>query len=171
MNNAERLLGTDVTEHALPGIGRRYECATIDGGEVVVVLHHSGRRDLYVWDTGRDAPRAAVTLTDSQARTLGAVLSGAYLKPVLVDEVEAVIGELLIDWVTLRPDSPGVGRTIAELDIRRATRMYVAAIVRSDGPLVAPPPSETLRAGDRLVVVGRPGDLAGLVRHVVGRDG
>jgi len=171
MNDAGRLLSTDVTEHALPRIGRRYECATIDGGEVVVVLHHSAQRDLYVWDASRDAPRAAVTLTDSQARTLGAVLSGAYLKPVLVDEVEAVIGELLIDWVTLRPDSAGVGRTIAELDIRRATRMHVAAIVRNDGPLVAPPPSEVLRAGDRLVVIGRPEDLVALVRHVVGRDG
>jgi K+/H+ antiporter YhaU regulatory subunit KhtT len=129
MKDAGRLLGTDVTAHARPGIGRRYECTTIDGDEVVVVLHHSGRRDLYVWDTSRAAPRAAVTLTDAQARTLDAVLSGAYLKPALV------------------------------------------AIVRSNGPVVAPPPGELLRAGDRLVVIGRPQDLASFVRHVVGRDG
>ena len=55
---------------------------------------------------GAGEPRASLTLTDAQARTLGAVLGGAYFKPAVVEEIEAVIGGLLIDWVTLRDDSP-----------------------------------------------------------------
>jgi TrkA domain protein len=79
-----------------------------------------------------------------------------------------VIGDILIDWVTLRPDSPGVDRSIAELEIRRRTRMTVVAVSRDAGTIIAPEPAEVLRAGDRLVVVGRREDLGTFTRHVIG---
>jgi len=115
--------------------------------------------------------RASLTLTDAQARTLGAVLSGAYFKPAIVEDIEAVVGTLLIDWVTLLDDSPAVGRTIADLEIRRRTKMTVAAILRGSEPIVAPEPTEVLLTGDRLVVVGRQEDLGSFVRHVVDGHG
>ncbi|MFP5375458.1 MAG: cation:proton antiporter regulatory subunit [Acidimicrobiia bacterium] len=161
-----RIFTGDVTEVALPGIGQRYDVATVEGATVTVVIHHSGRRDIYVLGGG-DEPQAAVALTDSQARTLGAILGGAYFKPAVVEEIEAVIGGLLIDWVTLDEGSPGTGRTIADLQVRSHTRMTIAAILRDHDTLVSPEPSETLRAGDRLVVIGRQEDLPGFLRHVV----
>ncbi|MGH9246744.1 MAG: cation:proton antiporter regulatory subunit [Acidimicrobiales bacterium] len=157
-----------MTEQALPGIGQGYALRAAEGGEISVVIHHSGRRDLYVLDIGADEPRAVVTLTDAQARTLGAILSGAYFTPAVVEEIEAVVGSLLIDWVTLGPQSPATGRTIAELEIRRRTGMTIAAILREHVPLIAPAATETLLAGDRLVIIGRREDLARFRRHVVG---
>ena len=157
-----------VTEQELPGIGRRYELADTDGGRVVVVIHHSGRRDLYVLPRGASTPSASLALTDSQARTLGAILTGAYFTPAVVEEMEAVIGDLLIDWVTLPAGSRGADRTIAELGIRTVTRMTVAAVARDGDTIIAPEPDERLRPGDRLVVVGRREDLAGFIRHVTG---
>ncbi len=161
-------MNPDIKELELPGIGRRYELEGIEGGRAVVVIHHSGRRDLYLVPPGADEPKATLTLTDRQSRSLGAILGGAYFTPAVVEEIEAVIGDLLIDWVTLRPESPGSGRTIADLEIRRRTRMTVAAIARDNETMIAPEPDETLLAGDRLVVVGRREDLAGFTRHVVG---
>ncbi|HVL94197.1 MAG TPA: TrkA C-terminal domain-containing protein [Acidimicrobiales bacterium] len=158
---------SDVAEQSLPGIGQRYELHCAEGGPVVVVIHHSGRRDLYLMDEQGDDTAAAITLSDSQARTLGAILGGAYFKPAVVEEIEAVVGGLVIDWVTLHDDSPGTGRTIADLEIRRRTRMTVAAVLRDHVPLVAPEPTEVLCAGDRLVVLGRQEDLPGFIRHVV----
>jgi len=166
-----RLLQADVVEQLLPGIGARYELEAIEGGTVVVVVHHSGRRDVYVLPRGGGEPRASLTLTDAQARTMGAVLAGAYFRPAVVEDIEAVVGGLLIDWVTLLDDSPAVGRSIADLEIRRRTKMTVAAILRGSDPIIAPEPTEVLRAGDRLVVVGRQEDLGAFVRHVVGGHG
>jgi TrkA domain protein len=158
-------MSNEIEEQELPGIGRRYRLAGRDGGSAVVVIHHSGRRDLYVMAADAEATLA---LTDRQARTLGAVLSGAYFTPAVVEEMEAVIGDILIDWVTLRPDSPGADRSIAELEIRRRTRMTVAAVARDSGTIIAPEPTEVLRSGDRLVVVGRREDLAAFTQHVIG---
>ena len=59
MTNPEsrrRLVGGDVTESTLPGIGQRYDLRAVEGTTVAVVIHHSGRRDLYVLN-GADEPR------------------------------------------------------------------------------------------------------------------
>lgn len=159
---------TDVSEQHMPGIGRSYTVPGVEGSHVVVVVHNSGRRDLYAYASSGASDPTVVSFTDDQARRLGAVLGGAYFKPTVVSEVEAVIGSLLIDWVTLRDESPGAGRTIAELEIRRQTRMTVVAIMRDDETVPAPEPDTVMRAGDRLVVVGRQEDLSAFLRHVVG---
>jgi TrkA domain protein len=160
---------SSVVDHAMPGIGHRYELPAADGGRVVVVVHHSGRRDVYAFPPGRDEPQPVTTLTDFQARTLGAILGGAYFKPAIAEEIEAVIGGLLIDWVTLEPGARGAGETIAGLEIRRRTGMTVVAILRDHEPLIAPEPAERLAAGDQLVVIGRQEDLGRFRRHVVDR--
>ena len=160
-------MSDQIREQELPGIGRRYSVQA-DGGEVSVVIHHSGRRDIYLADTTGHQPPAVATLSDDQARRLGAVLAGAYFQPTLTRQIEAVVGGLLIDWVTVRPDSPGAGRSIADLQVRRQTRMTIVAILRGDDVVVVPEPTEVLQAGDRVVIVGRPDDLDGFVRHVAG---
>ena len=160
-------MSDQIREQELPGIGRRYSVQA-DGGEVSVVIHHSGRRDIYLADTTGHRQPAVATLSDDQARRLGAVLAGAYFQPTLTRQIEAVVGGLLIDWVTVRPDSPGAGRSIADLQVRRQTRMTIVAILRGDEVVVVPEPTEVLHAGDRVVVVGRPEDLDGFMRHVAG---
>ncbi len=155
-----------ITEQDLPGIGRRYQLNDDAGHIVTIIVHHSGRRDLYLVGAGGGEPHAA-SFTDDQARRLGAILAGVYFKPAAVAQVEAVIGGLLIDWVTLHERSPAIGRSIADLEVRRATRMTIAAIVRGDSSIVAPDPATVLEAGDRLVVIGRPEDLSTFLAVVV----
>ncbi len=157
-----------IHEQELPGIGKRYDQSTEDG-LISVVIHHSGRRDLYVTEkAGRKPTPTVITLTDDQARRLGAVLAGAYFQPTVAQRIEAVVGGLVIDWVTMRTDSPGVERSIADLEVRRNTRMTIVAILRGEEVIVVPEPSEVLHARDKLVVIGRPDDLPAFIRHVAG---
>ncbi len=160
-------MSDQIREQELPGIGRRYSVQA-DGGELSVVIHHSGRRDVYLTDASGHLPPSVATLSDDQARRLGAVLAGAYFQPTVSRQIEAVVGGLLIDWVTVTAASPGAGRSIADLQVRRQTRMTIVAILRGDEVVVVPEPTEVLHAGDRVVVVGRPEDLDGFMRHVAG---
>ena len=160
--------GLDFVVDDLPGIGRRYQMTGSNGGRITVVIHHSGRRIVY--GRNADADQAsAVELSDHQARKLGAILGGAFFKPAVVEEVEAVFDDLLIDWVALEPNSPGVDQPIAELEIRRATRgEHHCGHPRGDQAIPAPEPSEILRAGDRLVTVSRRQDIGPFRDLIVG---
>ena len=158
-----------LAERDLPGIGKAYSLETLDGARLLAVVHQSSRRDVYVTPPGAEEPTASVELSDEQARQFGAALAGAFYKPEALEQVESVVDGLLIDWVTLRDGSPGAGRTIADLEIRRRTRMTVVALVRPGAePTIAPEPHERLAPGDRIIVIGRPDDLPGLVQLVVG---
>ncbi len=157
-----------INEEDLPGIGRRYEVGVSKGHRVVLVIHHSGRRDLYVMRRHEDEPSCAVELSDDQARRIGAILGGAYFKPAVVEEIEAVIGEFVVDWITLDDDSPVVGRTIGDLAIRSRTGMTVIAIVRGKQATTSPDPTEPLLSADRLVVVGPRDHLTRLLDLVSG---
>jgi TrkA domain protein len=54
----------------------------------------------------------------------------------------------------IQPESPAVGRTLAELDLRGRTRALVIAAVREGTHYVSPEPSFTFAPGDILVLVG-----------------
>jgi K+:H+ antiporter subunit KhtT len=159
--------GLDFVVDDLPGIGRRYQMTGINGGRITVVIHHSGRRVVYGLNADADQA-SAVELSDHQARKLGAILGGAFFKPAVVEEVEAVFDDLLIEWVALEPNSPGADKSIAELEIRRTTGVTIIAIIRGDNAITAPQPSEIMRVGDRLVVVSRHQDLGSFRDLVVG---
>ena len=55
-----------VTEQDLPGIGRRYQMTDDSGQVITVIVHHSGRRDVYVPRRGSNEVDA-VSFTDDLA--------------------------------------------------------------------------------------------------------
>jgi TrkA domain protein len=155
-----------IEEDDLPGIGRRFTFPLPDDGQLCVVIHHTGRRDLYL-TPDPDEDTAVLSIEDDEARRIGAVIAGSYFTPAAVRQVEAVIGGLLIDWVRVRDDSAIAGQSIAAAAVRQKTRMTVAAIVRGEESIVAPEPDEVVSAGDQLVVMGRPEDLAGFLDQFI----
>ena len=157
-----------VHEEELPGIGRKFEILVGKGDRIDVVIHHSGRRDLYVFERDAEDPSAVLKLTDDQARRLGSVLSGTYFKPALVEEIEGLIGEFVVDWITLTDESPATGKTLAELQARKRTGMSVISIIRTEATIRAPDPNEVLRSGDRLVYVGPQRHLNGFLSYMLG---
>lgn len=157
-----------ISEEDLPGIGRRYEIVVGGGQRIVLVIHHSGRRDLYVMDGDRDEPACAVELTDDQARTMGAILGGAFLRPTIAQEIEDLIGELVVDWVMLPERASAVGKSISDLEIHRRGGMSLVALVRGKRAIMPPDPEEVFQSGDRIVVMGRREDMPRFLELVIG---
>lgn len=59
-----------------------------------------------------------------------------------------------IEWVTLPPDAPCTGQTIAASGVRQHTGATVAALLRDGALLSNPEPGELLEAGQSLAVLG-----------------
>ena len=100
-----RMLEPDVVEQELPASAGATSCTT-PRAATSSSSSTTPAGATSTSSTRAGATAASVTLTDAQARTLGAILGGAYFKPAVVEEMEAVIGGLLIDWVTLPDGAP-----------------------------------------------------------------
>jgi len=145
----------DVKESDLPGVGKKYEVPVGDGSWIVIITHHTGKRELYRKpEEGADSEKL-LELPDRLARMVGTILEGAYFQPVQSDEVETMLTDgTLLEWFNIEEGSPLVGETLESSNIGNRTGVTVVAIQRDDGVVSAPGPDAMLKAGDTVVVVG-----------------
>lgn len=144
----------DISEVDLPGIGRKYALRDAAGDRFSVVIHHSGERELCVFEEGGDFPLSTVRLTDREARQLGVILAGADFQPVGEASTDAILHHLSFHWHTVE-GAPLADQTIEALGIRRRTGATIIAVIPREGtPITNPPPGTVLREGDQLVVIG-----------------
>lgn len=145
----------DVSETDLPGVGKRFELDIGDNKSAIIVVHNTGRRELFV-RPGPDADaEELLDLSDKEARIIGSILEGAHFQPVAVDDTATRIGDnVMLEWYTLDEESPLVGKSLAEADVRSATGATVAAVERDDDVVQSPEAEFVAEAGDQLIVVG-----------------
>jgi TrkA domain protein len=142
-------------------VGVKYSFDVVHGGRLSVIQHNDGTREVYAFvRKDDDEPAAVITLDDNEARQLGAILGGAFERPKIVEELEMALGELTIEWVPVPADSPAIGHTLAECAFRARTGITIIAILREPEPVTGAQPSDTVRAGDTLVTVGKLGQYA-----------
>ena len=146
----------DLKQTRLPGVGVKYSLLTAAGSKVTVIQHNDGEREVYVHNRASDDdPAVVLELHDDEARQLGALLGGAYERPRIVEELEMALGELSIEWIAVPPESPWVGRTLADCAFRRRSGVTVIAILREPEPISGAQPDDIVQEGDTLVVVGK----------------
>jgi voltage-gated potassium channel len=145
-----------------------------DAENVYTILTARGLRpDLFVIaradsdDAGRKMLKAGASRVVSPYQ-IGAVrLAQTALRPAVVDFVELATSseslELAMEQVSIGTGSALAGRTIVEANVRQRFGVIVVAIQRAGGHMDFNPPHDAvMRAGDELVVLGRPGQLRDL---------
>jgi TrkA domain protein len=145
---------TTVYETEVPGVGHKFELE-LDGDERLVgLVHHDGKREVYHRPDENADSEKLFGLTGQLARQLGTILEGAHFQPVEMDEVRVPVGEVIIEWSDVEPDSRLVGQPLEAADIRDQTGVSVIAIQRGDETISNPQPDEPVQAGDILVTLG-----------------
>ncbi len=88
----------------------------------------------------------------------------------LVRNILRAIGEIEITWIEVPQDSPLVGQTLAQSDLRGKTGASVVALVR-DQKLNANPKSSTkFQAGDRVGIIGDSTQIFAVEAYLRGGD-
>lgn len=140
----------------LPGVGKKISLLTAEEHKIVIIIHHSGKRDLYFFqDSNEDDADYFLTLTSEETRELGAQLLGAVYQPVDDDKVQILQKQLVMEWIELTPESPFVDKQIAESRIRTYTGASVIAIMHGDDIIVSPDIDVVLKAGDTVMAAGK----------------
>ncbi len=158
-----------VKEGELPGIGKKYSMKTESGDTIVVVIHYTGKREIYYFEDDSEEPTAVIELTDEEARTLGTILVGALFQPTSDEEkIGFLMKHLVFEWVKVPENSFLAGKTIKELDIRKKYGVIVVAVIRDENVIVSPSPLFRIEPGDTLVVVGTLENVKRFVKEVEG---
>lgn len=145
----------DVSETDLPGVGKRFEVDLEEGGVAVVVIHNSGRRELFYRESPDADGEELLDLTDQESRVVGSILEGAYFQPIRTKSPETTLGEdVIIEWYTLNEGMAVVGETLEETDIRGRTGATIIAVERGEEVFPSPEADFRLEAGDIAVAVG-----------------
>ena len=151
----------EVRETPLPGVGVRHEFTTAAGDLVGVLTHRTGWRELLLYDRrDRDLCRT-VRLEDDDTHTLAELLGASRITEQLGAMQQEIRG-IAIDWLTVLPSSELDGRTIASSELRKRHGVTIVAVARGDDDIPVPPPEFEIRAGDVIIVVGRPEDVTRL---------
>jgi len=143
-----------VEEVALPGVGRKFTITVQSGDRLVIVVHNSGKRELQYFEAGEDdEPRAALDLTDEEAREVGAILAGVLFHPEAVGDTQSKLGQKVIEWIKVLPGSRLAGKRVGEIPLPPGA--HLLAVDRPGAPLVPNPgPEVVLELRDTLVVAG-----------------
>jgi len=150
----------EIEETALPGVGYRHDFRCRDGQRIGVVSHHTGRREVVVYDArDPDAAAASVVLDPAESRTLAELLGGTTVTE-HVGRIQQQVEGLAIEWITI--PSSFTDQSIGEGGYRQRTGVSVVAILRGETTVAAPGPDDVLRAGDVAVVVGTVDGIARL---------
>ncbi|MFW5978169.1 MAG: cation:proton antiporter regulatory subunit [Halohasta sp.] len=153
----------DIYETDLPGVGKRFELPIHDGSALVVVVHNTGRHEIFKKEhEDADADRFA-ELSESEAEALGSILEDVHFQPAEMDASSTMIGgDTVIEWYTIDEESPLARETLEDSNIREKTGVTVIAVERGPDAFPSPGPGFELDAGDTIVTIGRSDEQADL---------
>ena len=98
-------------------------------------------------------------------------LRGSDVAGALMHSIERMMAGAITDTYYLEPESPAVGRTLGEIDLRGRTRALIIAVVRDGTHELSPGADFTFRPRDVLVLVGDHQSLEAAFRVLDGDDG
>ena len=141
-----------IREVELPGIGVKYTVDTQAKGQVVIVLHRTGKREIYHFASGQASPSDVIDLTADEAQQIGGILGQTSFQS--DPERELVMKEVTIDWISLPARHLLTEKSIRAMEIRQRTGASIVAILRAGKAVINPNPDEVLRGGDTLMMIG-----------------
>ncbi|MFC7322157.1 cation:proton antiporter regulatory subunit [Halobacillus campisalis] len=155
----------------LPGIGQKISLKTAEDSMLVLIVHHTGKRELYFFEEA-DSEEAdfAMDLTSDETRELGAQLLGATYQPVNADQLKMFKNQIVIDWIELKNNSPIVFKTIEESEVRNKTGVTIIGIVKGDETIAIPDADTKLQPGDVIMSIGKQDQIDSMIALCNGGD-
>ncbi len=147
----------DVKETDLPGVGKKFEMFIDEIRSVSVLIETSGKRRVFYREDPAEDYDEQLELTDSQARTLGLFLVGAYYQPVAGQISEETTDGEFIKWYSVTEGSGLAGVREDEVVIEAKTETTLLGLERDGEVRSVIEDNVVFDVGDRLIVIGTAG--------------
>ena len=145
-----------IRESELPGVGKKFELLTCRNEKLSIIIHDSGRREVYFFDENDHEESIAYTsFDDNEARQLAAIIGGMTYKPKALENVDVAFDNLLIEWFKIEEGSEAANQSIGKLQIRKKYNVNIIAILRKNQTQITTPgPDTQLEINDTVIISG-----------------
>jgi len=162
----------NIRESELPGIGCKFEVITKGNEKMVIVIHDDGRREMYHFDANHDESISSISLRDSEARQIAAILGGMVYRPHALDTIEMAFEGLSIEWFKVENHAPVLQKTIGSLHVRKTYNVTIIAILKKNmKKFFNPGPDSIIEAGDMLVLSGERHEVKRIINELLSSGG
>lgn len=163
----------NIRESELPGIGCKFEVITKGNEKLVIVIHDDAtRREMYHFDADHDESISSISLRDSEARQIAAILGGMVYRPQALDTIEMAFEGLSIEWFKVENHAPVVQKTIGSLHVRKTYNVTIIAILKKNmKKFFNPGPDSIIEAGDMLVLSGARHEVKRIINELLSAGG
>ncbi len=145
----------DIHKTPLPGVGIRHEFTADDGTRVGVITHHSGTKEILVYDQDDpDQCRNILRLAAQDAQALAEILGGSQVTEQLSNLQQSIEG-ITIDWFQIKDSNSAVGKTIGRMELRSRIGVTIVAVIHEEEATAVPQADFELSVGDTVVVIGK----------------
>jgi len=134
----------------------RLDYVTTAGDHIILVDHHSGRRELLVCSNeDPDACREVLRFNREDAQVIAEMLGQSQITEEITTMRLSLQG-LTIDWLSVNPGSPGADMSLYDIEHQDEEAAAIVAVIRSESTIPAPPSTFVLKPGDTAVAIGTP---------------
>lgn len=157
-----------VEETVLPGVGKRVTFRQLKGApSIAIIIFDDGRKEVYIGPEKIDP--IVLKLDAEEARLVGQAIVTEWRPRTIIDYISRSFqGGMAMDQFTISPESPMVGLTVVDTNLRSATGASIIALVKGGKTIYNPPPATVIGAGDVIVVIGDEDQLAKARRIIIG---
>ena len=145
----------------------------------VVLMARDLNRNLHIVARAVEEQAEAKLIRAGASRVVSPIIIGSHrmaqalMKPAVADFMDSITAEsldLAFEQIEIAPNSLLVDQKIKDTNIRNAHDIVIVAIRRMDGSMIFHPKGDTeLKAGDLLIVIGKPEPLAELAHTARGK--
>lgn len=141
----------------LPGIGYKISFITATNSKIILIIHHSGKREMFFFeDANLEEADFVINLNSDETRQLATELLGVTYQSIVTDSMEMFKDKILIEWIKLPENSPFVNKSIGDSNIGAKTGIAIVGIFQDDQNLLTIPDVETiLNSKDTLIIIGK----------------
>ena len=150
-----------ITETDLPGVGKKYKVDLDDETALILVIHNTGPREVYLRSGPDSDAEKLFELPDRLARIVGTIMEGAYFQPIEDTDRSTTIGQgVFIEWYDVQAGSDIEGRTLATILQDERIEVAVVGVEREGEVFPASQAKKTVRSSDTIIAVGSRDELS-----------
>ncbi|WP_010272930.1 cation:proton antiporter regulatory subunit [Paenibacillus senegalensis] len=158
----------------LPAVGKKMTMINNENQMMVMIVHHSGKRDLYFYeDPDDDEAVFSYALSAEETKQLGSQLLGAITpeEGESRERLQLFRKKVMVEWIDVTKKSPFAGKTFKELQVKSPVGLSILGIVRNDDILVHPEDDSIIEINDTIMIVGKPEPIMQFMQLFEGERG